>query len=52
MRIERTKDEIVVRLPFGMDLTELQNLVDYLRYRGNDGFESNCVGRSQVCQSC
>jgi hypothetical protein len=33
MILERTKDEIVVRLPANVDLTELQNLIDYLHYK-------------------
>jgi len=30
---ERTKDEILVRLPANIDLTELQNMIDYLKYK-------------------
>jgi len=33
MIVERTKDEIVVRLPANIDLSELQNMLDYLKYR-------------------
>jgi hypothetical protein len=33
MRLERTKDEILVRLPAYIDLTELQNMLDYLQYK-------------------
>ncbi|MDN4165372.1 hypothetical protein QWY31_07655 [Cytophagales bacterium LB-30] len=33
MILERTKNEIVVRLPAGVDLTELQNMIDYLDYK-------------------
>ena len=33
MILERTKDEIVVRLPANVDLTELQNMLDFLRYK-------------------
>ncbi len=33
MKVERTKDEIVVRLPSSIDLTELQDMLDYLKYR-------------------
>ena len=33
MILERTKDEIVVRLPADVDLTELQNMLDYLHYK-------------------
>jgi hypothetical protein len=33
MILERTKDEILVRLPANVDLTELQDMIDYLRYK-------------------
>jgi hypothetical protein len=33
MILERTKDEILVRLPANIDLTELQDMIDYLRYK-------------------
>jgi hypothetical protein len=33
MILERTKDEILVRLPAYVDLTELQNMIDFLRYK-------------------
>lgn len=33
MLIERTLDEIVIRLPASMDTTGLQKLVDYLIYK-------------------
>jgi hypothetical protein len=33
MEIERTKDEILVRLPLNVDLSELQDMLDYLRYK-------------------
>ena len=33
MIIERTKNEILVRLPANVDLTELQNMLDYLEYK-------------------
>lgn len=33
MILERTKNEILVRLPAGVDLTELQNMIDYLDYK-------------------
>lgn len=33
MILERTKDEILVRLPADVDLTELQNMIDFLRYK-------------------
>lgn len=33
MILERTKNEILVRLPANVDLTELQNMIDYLRYK-------------------
>ena len=32
MILERTKNEIVVRLPANVDLSELQNMLDYLEY--------------------
>jgi hypothetical protein len=35
MIVERTKDEILVRLPANIDLTELQNMIDYLDYKEN-----------------
>lgn len=35
MRIERTKDEILIRLSADMDVTELQNLIDYIEYKEN-----------------
>jgi hypothetical protein len=33
MILERTKSEILVRLPAYVDLTELQNMLDYLQYK-------------------
>ena len=33
MILERTKDEILIRLPSYVDLTELQNMLDYLQYK-------------------
>jgi len=33
MILERTKDEILVRLSADVDLTELQNMIDYLQYK-------------------
>lgn len=33
MILERTKNEILVRLPANVDLTELQNMLDYLEYK-------------------
>ncbi|RLD54236.1 MAG: hypothetical protein DRJ05_15055 [Bacteroidetes bacterium] len=33
MILERTKDEILVRLPSDVDLSELQNMLDYLQYK-------------------
>ncbi len=33
MVIERTKKEIIIRLPSFVDTTGLQNLVDYLTYK-------------------
>lgn len=33
MKVKRTKDEIVVRLSSNIDLSELQDMLDYLKYR-------------------
>lgn len=33
MILERTKNEILVWLPANIDLTELQNMPDYLQYK-------------------
>lgn len=33
MIVERTKNEILVRLPAYVDLTELQNMLDFLQYK-------------------
>lgn len=33
MILERTNNEILVRLPAYVDLTELQNMIDYLKYK-------------------
>jgi hypothetical protein len=33
MIVERSKDEILVRLPSNIDLSELQDMLDYLKYR-------------------
>ena len=33
MILERTKNEILVRLPANIDLTELQNMLDNLEYK-------------------
>ncbi len=33
MVIERTKDEIIIRLPSNIDTEGLQNLINYLTYR-------------------
>jgi hypothetical protein len=33
MILERTKDEILVRLPSNIDLSELQNMLDFLQYK-------------------
>jgi hypothetical protein len=33
MILERTNNEILVRLPANLDLTELQNILDYLEYK-------------------
>lgn len=35
MILERTKKEILVRLPAYVDLTELQDMLDYLEYKEN-----------------
>lgn len=35
MILERTNNEILVRLPANVDLTELQNMLDYLEYKEN-----------------
>ena len=33
MKIERKEDELIVRLPANVDLSELQNMIDYLKYK-------------------
>lgn len=33
MQIERTNNEVIIRLPFDVDTTGLQRLVDYLTYK-------------------
>jgi hypothetical protein len=33
MILERTDNEILIRLPSNVDVTELQNMLDYLRYK-------------------
>ena len=33
MILERTKNEIVIRLSSSINLTELQNMLDYLRFK-------------------
>jgi predicted GTPase len=33
MLIERTKDEVIIRLPASVDATGLQQLVDFLTYK-------------------
>ena len=33
MIVERSKDEILVRLPSNVDLSELLDMLDYLKYR-------------------
>ena len=35
MILERTKNEILVRLPAYVDLSELQNILDFLKYKEN-----------------
>ena len=32
MILERTKDEILIRLPANIDVTELQTMLNYLQY--------------------
>jgi len=32
MILERTKDEILIRLPANIDVSELQTMLDYLQY--------------------
>jgi hypothetical protein len=33
MILERTKTEILIRMPANVDLTELQDMLDYLNYK-------------------
>jgi len=33
MNIERTKKEIIIRLPLSIDTEDIQNLINYLIYR-------------------
>lgn len=33
MKIERTDKEIIIRLPASVDVEELQDFVDYIRYK-------------------
>jgi hypothetical protein len=33
MILERTKNEILIRLPAYVDLTDLQNMLDFLEYK-------------------
>jgi len=33
MTIERTKDEVIIRLPASVDLEDLQDFVNYARYK-------------------
>ncbi|MEO8733038.1 MAG: hypothetical protein ABI373_01770 [Flavobacteriales bacterium] len=33
MLVERTSDEIIIRLPAGMDVEDLQEFLDYARYK-------------------
>ena len=42
MKLERTKNEILVRLPAYVDLSELQNVLDFLRYKENSA-QSNAT---------
>jgi hypothetical protein len=42
MIIERTNNEILVRLPADVDLTELQNMLDYLKYKETTSKSKGC----------
>jgi hypothetical protein len=33
MVMERTENEILIRMPLDVDLSDLQNLIDYLKYK-------------------
>jgi hypothetical protein len=33
MILERTKNEILIRLPSSVDLSDLQDMLDYLKYK-------------------
>ena len=33
MRIERTDKEIIIRLPLGLDVNDIQKMIDYLSYK-------------------
>ena len=37
MIIERTASEFVIRFPFTADSERMQDMIDYLRYKGIDG---------------
>lgn len=32
MKVERTKDEIIIRLPSNTDISELQDMLNYINY--------------------
>jgi hypothetical protein len=44
MIIERTKNEIIIRLPANIDIDELQDLTDWFQYK-------EIVGKSKAKQS-
>lgn len=44
MKIERNNDEIIVRLPASLDISELQNIIDFIDYKEQ-------TAASQVSQS-
>lgn len=33
MKLERSQDEIIIKLPANIDPNELQNLIDYIEYQ-------------------
>lgn len=33
MTIERTNSEILIRLPLSLEISELQDMIDYLKYK-------------------
>jgi hypothetical protein len=44
MTVERTGKEIIIRIPSSMDTTELQDLLNFIRYK-------ELTGKSRVKQS-